>query len=879
MIGKTISHYQILEKLGEGGMGVVYKARDTHLDRFVALKILPAEKVADPDRKRRFVQEAKAASALNHSNIITIYDIDQAEGIDFIAMEYVDGRTLDELIGRKGLKLSEALKVSVQIADALAAAHQAGIMHRDLKPGNLMVTEKGQVKVLDFGLAKLTEKLPISAEDATLTAKPDTEEGKILGTVAYMSPEQAEGKKVDARSDIFSFGSVLYEMVSGKRAFEADSKASTQGAIIRKEPEPLIGRIPHDLDKVISRCLRKDVQHRFQHMDDLKVALEELRTESDSGALEAAVPGRRGRHLRLAWAAAGLTVLAAIGLGVWFLRSKTEIPAASVRAVPLTAYPGFERDPSFSPDGSQVAFSWNGEKRDNFDIYVKLIGEGEPIRLTTDPSDDYSPAWSPDGRWIAFVRFLASGRATVLKVPALGGGQERKLLEANLGRPLYNAYLAWTKDGRWLVVPDAGDAREPGGLFLLSAESGERRRLASLPAEGPALSPDGRQVAFTVGAGLSVSDVYVLSLSEDLRPLGEPERLTFLKEAVASPVWTPDRRGIIFSSGGHLSPRRLWRIAAPPGGQASNSPKPEPVGDDSTSLAVSRNAARLAYTRCSWDADIWRIDLRRPGEPSGPPLKLIASTRIDWNMDYSPNGKKIVFASYRSGSEEIWVSNADGSIPVKLTSSGGPHTSNPRWSPDGQSILFTSLAGGMRSLWLVSPDGGAPRRLTNSSEVEGEESWSSDGKWIYFSSSRSGTSQVWKMRPGGGAPIQVTRNGGATARESPDGKFLYYAKGSPEPNTIWKVSVDGGAEIQVVEGLSYSLNFVVTEDGIYFVSASDWAGPGVLYFFDFVTKTPKRVATIKVWGLGLAISPDRRSILYAQMDQSRSELMLVENFH
>jgi Tol biopolymer transport system component len=185
----------------------------------------------------------------------------------------------------------------------------------------------------------------------------------------------------------------------------------------------------------------------------------------------------------------------------------------------------------------------------------------------------------------------------------------------------------------------------------------------------------------------------------------------------------------------------------------------------------------------------------------------------------------------------------------------------------------------MRSLWLVSPDGGAPRRLTNSSEVEGEESWSSDGKWIYFSSSRSGTSQVWKMRPGGGAPIQVTRNGGATARESPDGKFLYYAKGSPEPNTIWKVSVDGGAEIQVVEGLSYSLNFVVTEDGIYFVSASDWAGPGVLYFFDFVTKTPKRVATIKVWGLGLAISPNRRSILYAQMDQSRSELMLVENFH
>jgi serine/threonine protein kinase len=234
MIGKTLGHYRIVEKLGAGGMGVVYKARDTHLDRFVALKILPAEKVADPDRRRRFVQEAKAASALNHPHIVTIHDIDEADGVHFIAMEYVDGKTLDQHIPRHGMRLNEALKVAVQMADALAAAHEAGIVHRDLKPGNLMVTEKGQVKVLDFGLAKPTEKLPTGAEDATLTAKPDTEEGKILGTVAYMSPEQAEGKKVDARSDIFSFGSVLYEMVSGKRAFEADSKASTQGAIIHE---------------------------------------------------------------------------------------------------------------------------------------------------------------------------------------------------------------------------------------------------------------------------------------------------------------------------------------------------------------------------------------------------------------------------------------------------------------------------------------------------------------------------------------------------------------------------------------------------------------------------------------------------------------------
>jgi eukaryotic-like serine/threonine-protein kinase len=219
VIGKTISHYRILEKLGEGGMGVVYKARDTHLDRFVAIKVLPAEKVADPERKQRFVQEAKAASSLNHPNIITIYDIGQAEGVDFISMECVTGKTLDQLIPRHGMRLNEALKCAVQIADALARAHSASIVHRDLKPGNIMVDEHGLVKVLDFGLAKLTETPPTGEDDPTHTFRPTTGEGKIVGTVAYMSPEQAEGKKVDARSDIFSFGSVLYEMVTGEKAF------------------------------------------------------------------------------------------------------------------------------------------------------------------------------------------------------------------------------------------------------------------------------------------------------------------------------------------------------------------------------------------------------------------------------------------------------------------------------------------------------------------------------------------------------------------------------------------------------------------------------------------------------------------------------------
>jgi serine/threonine protein kinase len=309
MIGRTISHYEITEKLGEGGMGVVYKVRDSRLKRFVALKVLPPEKVTDAERKQRFVQEARSASALNHPNIVTVYDIDQADGVDFIAMEYVEGQTLGELIGRKGLKLNEALKVAIQIADALAKAHAAGIVHRDLKPGNVMVTADGRVKVLDFGLAKLAEAGPVDREASTVTAMPSTELGVVVGTASYMSPEQAEGKKVDARSDIFSFGSVLYEMLTGRRAFRRDTPALTLAAILHLEPTPLPAEAPGDLTKVIGRCLRKDIARRYQHMDDVKLALEELKEESDSGKLAGIPPTESKRPWRRLWAAAAAAML------------------------------------------------------------------------------------------------------------------------------------------------------------------------------------------------------------------------------------------------------------------------------------------------------------------------------------------------------------------------------------------------------------------------------------------------------------------------------------------------------------------------------------------------------------------------------------------
>ncbi len=294
VIGQTLGHYRIEGKLGEGGMGLVYRAFDTHLDRPVAIKILRADATTSLERKRRFAQEAKAASALNHPNIIHIYDISSSGDTDFIVMEFVAGKTLQQLIGKNGLPLRDTLKYSIQIADALTRAHSAGIVHRDLKPANIIVAEDGRVKLLDFGLAKLTEKTVDSeAATATMTAEEDlqTEEGSIVGTVAYMSPEQAEGKKVDARSDIFSFGSVLYEMVTGRRPFEGATRISTLSAILHGEPQPLgdlVPDLPAELEKIISRCLRKDPERRAQHADDIKLALEELREDSASGKLSRA---------------------------------------------------------------------------------------------------------------------------------------------------------------------------------------------------------------------------------------------------------------------------------------------------------------------------------------------------------------------------------------------------------------------------------------------------------------------------------------------------------------------------------------------------------------------------------------------------------------
>ena len=572
-------------------------------------------------------------------------------------------------------------------------------------------------------------------------------------------------------------------------------------------------------------------------------------------------------------------LLGALVCVIWFLRSQhREARPPLYEVIPLTAYPGYERNPSFSPDGTQVAFSWDGGIRNgDEDIYVKVIGSDSAVRLTTHEARELSPAWSPDGRTIAFLRFMEPGRAEVITIPALGGS-ERKICETrSVVTPGYfpGHQLAWSPNGEWLSFSDIPKS-DPGsqGLVLHSIATGERRPLTMVPSSmladrAPAFSPDGRFLAFCRVESVSVSDIYLQRLSNNYSTLGEPRRLTSDRRHTTSVSWMPDSREVVFASGTFESDRAIFKTDISDGPR-----KPERLigsGEDVYDVAVAPGGKRIAYTKRLEDSNIWRVDLRTDAKPAA--CSLINSTRNEQNPRISCDGKQIAFSSGRSGTREIWVADADGSDPSKITSMGGPLTSNPAWSPDGQQLAFDSRFGGSSEIFVVSARGGAPRKMTNGPQEQYSPSWSHDGKFIYFQSGKGSQWQVWKIAVAGGAPVQITRQRGESPQESADGETLYYAR----DHQLWAVPVNGGPEERVFPEAVDEYAFAVAASGMYFIPASGTPSRNTIRYISFATGKMKELVRLeKTTGLGLTVSPDERWLLYSQFDQEGSDLMLIE---
>ena len=582
------------------------------------------------------------------------------------------------------------------------------------------------------------------------------------------------------------------------------------------------------------------------------------------------------------WLAGAGIVVATAACATWLLNRPGRSTATVPAPISLTAYPGAEVSPSFSPEGDRVAFSWNGPKQDNYDIYVKPIGAEEPVRLTKDPAADVSPAWSPDGRSIAFQRRLSGEKCGVFLIPAVGGS-ERKLMEVSWGGRgaawCGEGRMAWHPNGRWLVVSDRNTTQEPFALLLVSVESGEKRKLTS-PRENlrgdfsPAVSPDGRAIVFTRVVLGNSSDLHLVELSEDLRPAGEPRRITFWQRCTDEAAWWPDGNSILFASGASASSKALWRMAIRGPARRLEEPERLPFSGESYYLmpAVSRQG-RVAYMQTATVAHIGRLDLGSGRRADNLPVK---SSRLDYVPQYSPDGKRIVFASARSGSNEIWVCEADGSNAVKLTAFGGPYVADPAWSPDGRRIAFDARPGGISEIYIIGADGGKPERLRGTQSGDGVPSWSRDGKWIYFRSERSGKNQVWKVPADGGDAAQITKQGGGYAVESRDGKFVYYLRSFAEDTAeLWRVPVEGGEETRIIESVCNQF-FAMAERGIYFFSS--WSNPSVLCF-NFATRKVETVAKVEgevAWGM--SVSPNSQWLLYTVFGKEQSELMMVEKF-
>ena len=843
MVGKTISHYRILEEIGRGGMGVVYKAHDTKLNRSVALKFPSPSAIGGERDKERFLREAQASAALSQPNIATVYGIDESEFGTFIAMEYVEGVTLKEVIETTGLKTDLCLYYGMQIAEALQFAHENGVIHRDIKSTNVIVTPKNQVKITDFGLAFRPGVSPLS-----ITAG-------IAGTAAYMSPEQIRGEKIDHRTDIWSFGVVLFEMLSGALPF-GEYEPLLLHFILSEQPPPLPskrGRVPEELQRIVHKCLEKDPGDRYQTAADLVVDLRRLRRSTDTfrrvpqpGGPAAQQP-RRGASRARRWAVAGvvaLVVVIAVYAAVVLdpLRAIGPTLPLSDEApeiVQFTSGTGIAAFPSWSPAGEWLAYA--SDVSGNLEIWKQRSTGGEPVRLTWSTYSESHPAWAPDGRSIACR--TDSGGGAVILLPSEGG----------IPSPVADieARPAWSPDGKLLSLDWNGN------ILITDLSRGSPRPLVQGTSGRPhtVWSPDGENLIYW---DRRKGDILVVpSLG------GSPTPLNLIRpgEEVSGLACSPDGTFLMFSRGQFGGRKNLWKVRIDPVTciPVDRSLPITVATTDDVHCTLSPDARQLAYTVRDVERQVWRLPLnstnglldgRREqltfgGRMNYYPALSQNSLMMAWTFqesdrafiylmnlrervrrkltrewthstreigaNFSPLDGRVMYSSTTGGTYQLWEMQTPGSVELQVTETvGRVRDVHPVVSPDGESVAFYSNRSGNWDVWVLKSDGRRSlERLTSGSSNEMYPAWSPDGEMISFTSDRERTGDIWVMGSDGENPrpfvVHSAEEGWSVW--APDGRWIYFTSNRTGAFNVWKKSIDGGEPERVTdfEGLSFGL--------------------------------------------------------------------------
>ena len=811
--GARLGPYEIQSPLGAGGMGEVYRARDTRLDRTVAIKILPAHLSSDPVRKQRFEREAKTISSLNHPNICTLHDVGHQDGVDYLVMECVEGETLAKRLEKGPLPLDQVLKFGAQIADGLDKAHRSGVVHRDLKPGNIMLTPTG-AKLLDFGLAKPAVPLTTGGTLTTVAMQttPVTQEGTIVGTFQYISPEQIEGKELDGRSDIFSLGAVLYEMLTGKRAFEGKSQLGVASAILEKEPAPISSAkpmTPPTLDHAIRRCLAKDPEERWQTARDVAIELKWI-TEGGSQAGVPAPPlARNGNRQGLLLAALILAVAVALGMGILYTRRgqpEARVARAYIKPMPNSSFvfSGTAAGFALSPDGHLLAYVATTPEGKSV-LWVRPIDSLQAQPLAGTEGATY-PFWSPDNR---FIGFFAGGK---LKKIESSGGPPFTICDASDGRG-----GTWNQEGDILLTPAVNTT-----IFRVSASGGPLTPVTTLDASKnettnrwPYFLPDGRHFLYWSGSvfapretlansvmlgsldsketkllvhshtnGIYASgqilfmsqytlmaqpfDARSLQLTGDAVPIADPVQEG---RSVAKGVFSASADGLLtYVEGASGADRQLLWFDRN-GKQAGA----VPGSDAFAGVRISPDGKRITYYLDSAGYDVWSYDLTR-----GVKTALTFGSGSGQGNTYpvwSPDGRRIIYSSYHNGQYGLYLKASDGSGTEEALLEAVNRIRFPTdWSPDGKLLTYIEGAQGGWAIWMLPLDGERKPYLFHQSQfAEREASFSPDGKWVAYCSNESGDYKVYVVPfAGPGGKWQVSPGGGCGPRWRRDGKELFY---------------------------------------------------------------------------------------------------------